>query len=728
MAKEKSPKAVTNNLDDLMTQFQKSYGVEAVQRGSNCQIAGIKRWNVESPLISYILGGGTPVGRHIEIYGPPSAGKTSLACYLAGEAQRQGETVMYIDAEHSADLDYAETLGLVREDVFFCQPSSGEQALSIALDTVLSGLIKIIIIDSVSALTPQAEIDGEMGDQQMGLQARMLSKAMRKLTEAISNNGVTILWINQIRMKIGVMFGCVHADTQVCFVDGSSIPIRKVVENKIKGLVWAYNENSGGMEPREIINWHFNGVVKNSEDFVHIQTTSIDGHGRFGITVTRDHNVLTAGGWKKAREIDLKDQLISKYESVINGTVEDFLWGCVVGDSTISIRHRNTGCIKFQDSENPEYLNWKIGKLSNAFDFKKNGNRFESNYCYEFVKIKKEVGNRDPRLFLSNHYSNLGLAMWFMDDAHLDLQNSHTRYILSVKRFKANKDILFNIQHLFKSVIGVYPTINFKNGSFSFSKRDTCIIAEKIQSYVPNSMQYKLPLEYRGNYKDFDLIHDSKTLKDCVNVVEIRSASKRQMRQKGRYDISVDGLKNYMVGGSNNGVIIHNSPETTSGGKALLFYSSIRLEVRKVEFLQKGNDDPHGILTRVKAVKNKTAAPMRKGEVTIIFGKGFQVEGEYLNLAVKHDIIKKSGSWYSYGEERIGQGRDKAIDFLQNNDDIYNDVKSRVDTILNPEPEDDSKIETRQGKKVSEENGDISKSMEDGELTISGDKWKDSTV
>ena len=194
-------------LDKLITQLEKAHGKGAVQYGNTYSGTNIERWPVSSPLISDILGGGLPKGRIIEIYGPESSGKTSLACYLAGEAQKAGEIVEYIDAEFAAELDYAKTMGLDREKLLLSQPNSGEESLQIALETIESGLVKIIIIDSVSALTPQAEIDGEMGDQQMGAQARLMGKGLRKLVPVCGKMGATIIFINQIRMKIGVMYG-----------------------------------------------------------------------------------------------------------------------------------------------------------------------------------------------------------------------------------------------------------------------------------------------------------------------------------------------------------------------------------------------------------------------------------------------------------------------------------------------------------------------------------------
>ena len=153
------------------------------------------------------LGGGYPKGRIIEIYGPESSGKTTLTLHAIAEIQKQGGTAAFIDAEHALDPSYAKRLGVDTENLLVSQPDNGEQALEITETLVRSNAVDLIVVDSVAALTPQAEIDGDMGDSHMGLQARLMSQALRKLTGIINKSKATVIFINQIRMKIGVMFG-----------------------------------------------------------------------------------------------------------------------------------------------------------------------------------------------------------------------------------------------------------------------------------------------------------------------------------------------------------------------------------------------------------------------------------------------------------------------------------------------------------------------------------------
>ncbi|HMN70215.1 MAG TPA: recombinase RecA, partial [Bdellovibrionales bacterium] len=151
--------------------------------------------------------GGLPKGRIVEIYGPESSGKTTLALSTVAQAQKAGGSVAYVDAEHALDVSYARKLGVKVDEMLISQPDTGEQALEIVETLVRSGAIDVLVVDSVAALTPRAEIEGEMGDSHMGLQARLMSQALRKLTAAISRSNTLVIFINQIRMKIGVMFG-----------------------------------------------------------------------------------------------------------------------------------------------------------------------------------------------------------------------------------------------------------------------------------------------------------------------------------------------------------------------------------------------------------------------------------------------------------------------------------------------------------------------------------------
>ncbi|MGZ8428547.1 MAG: recombinase RecA [Candidatus Deferrimicrobiaceae bacterium] len=196
-------------LDMALAAIEKNYGKGAIMRlGSDVQVKDVPVISTGAISLDIALGiGGIPRGRVSEIFGPESSGKTTLALHIIAEAQKQGGIAGFIDAEHALDLNYARKLGLNTDDLLVSQPDTGEQALEIAEMLVRSGALDILVIDSVAALVPKAEIEGEMGDSHMGLQARLMSQALRKLTGTISKSQTAVVFINQIRMKIGVMFG-----------------------------------------------------------------------------------------------------------------------------------------------------------------------------------------------------------------------------------------------------------------------------------------------------------------------------------------------------------------------------------------------------------------------------------------------------------------------------------------------------------------------------------------
>ncbi len=195
-------------LELSMSQIEKNYGKGSIMRLGDSTSLEIETIPTGSIGLDLALGvGGIPKGRIIEIFGPESSGKTTLTLHIIAEAQKQGGIAAFIDAEHALDPKYAKKLGVDIDNLLISQPDFGEQALDITETLVRSNALSVIVVDSVAALTPKAEIEGDMGDSHMGLQARLMSQALRKLTGAISKSTCTVIFINQIRMKIGVMFG-----------------------------------------------------------------------------------------------------------------------------------------------------------------------------------------------------------------------------------------------------------------------------------------------------------------------------------------------------------------------------------------------------------------------------------------------------------------------------------------------------------------------------------------
>lgn len=205
--KEQSKEKLTA-VEMAVDQIEKQFGKGSIMRLGEATKMNVQTIPTGSLSLDIALGvGGVPRGRIIEIYGPESSGKTTLAYHIIAEAQKRGGLAAFVDAEHALDPEYAKNIGVNIEKLLISQPDTGEQALEIAETLVRSNAIDVLVVDSVAALVPRAEIEGEMGDSHMGLQARLMSQALRKLTGAISKSNTTVIFINQIRMKIGVMFG-----------------------------------------------------------------------------------------------------------------------------------------------------------------------------------------------------------------------------------------------------------------------------------------------------------------------------------------------------------------------------------------------------------------------------------------------------------------------------------------------------------------------------------------
>ncbi len=229
-------------LDAALSQIEKQYGKGAVMKlGDPSAQMNVETIPTGSLSLDLALGlGGIPKGRIVEIYGPESSGKTTLALHIAAEAQKRGGEVAFIDAEHALDPVYARALGVNIDNLYISQPDNGEQALEITETMVRSGAIDIVVVDSVAALVPKAEIDGDMGDSHVGLQARLMSQALRKLTAVISKSNCTVIFINQLREKVGVMFGNPETTTggrALKFYSSVRLDVRRIESLKQSGEV-----------------------------------------------------------------------------------------------------------------------------------------------------------------------------------------------------------------------------------------------------------------------------------------------------------------------------------------------------------------------------------------------------------------------------------------------------------------------------------------------------------
>jgi RecA/RadA recombinase len=460
-------------LELAISQIERQFGKGSVMRlGANGPLEEIAVIPTGALSLDVALGvGGVPRGRVVEIYGPESSGKTTLALHIVSEAQRLGGIAAFIDAEHALDPIYARKLGVNIDELLISQPDTGEQALEIAETLVRSNAVDVIVVDSVAALVPRAELDGDMGDSLPGLQARLMSQALRKLTAAISRSGAVVIFINQIREKIGVMFGCFSYETQVILADGRREAIGRIVEERLPVEVLSCDPATGRVAARRVVNWFDNGEAESFIDF------EVDGGHQF--SATENHLIFTPCGPVKAGDVHLGDEVMK---------VADLHAGAAAGAARI---------------------------------------------------VNRTIRRASP--------------------------GSH------------------------------------------------------------------------------------------------------------RYDIEVEGQHTYLA----DGVVVHNSPETTTGGRALKFYASVRLDIRRQDAIKVGTESI-GVRTKVKVVKNKLAPPFREAEFDVLYGEGISKAGTILDAGVEQGIIEKSGTWYTYKNERIGQGRENAKKWLVENPASLVDLESKI--------------------------------------------------
>ena len=248
---EKAAKARNEALQGALTQIEREFGKGTVMRmgdpGAQVKVNAIPTGALSLDLALGI--GGMPRGRIVEVFGPESSGKTTLVYHVLAEAQKLGGVCAFIDAEHAMDPLYAQRIGVDIDELLVSQPDYGEQALEVCDMLVRSGAVDVVALDSVAALTPRAELEGQMGDQTVGLQARMMSQAMRKLAGNLNRTQTLCLFTNQIREKIGVMFGCFHYDARVVLADGSTEKIGKIVNQRMPVEVMSMDPRPGRSRP-----------------------------------------------------------------------------------------------------------------------------------------------------------------------------------------------------------------------------------------------------------------------------------------------------------------------------------------------------------------------------------------------------------------------------------------------------------------------------------------------
>jgi recombination protein RecA len=690
-------------LEAALLQIERQFGKGSVMRLGDRPAVPVDTIPSGSIALDVALGiGGYPRGRVVEIYGPESSGKTTVALHAVANAQKKGGIAAFIDAEHALDPEYAQRLGVDTEALLVSQPDTGEQALEIADMLIRSGAVDIIVIDSVAALVPKAEIEGEMGDSHVGLQARLMSQALRKITGALNQTKTTAVFINQLREKVGVMFGCMQYGTRVTLADGTQEKIGKIVNQRMDVEVLSYDAETDTMVPRKITNWFDNG---DAERFLQFTVGKSGKNGRAQFAATENHLISTPGGWREAGELLAGDRVMVNEDYLLSDQQIQVILGALMGDGNLSPNRRGRSGTRFRmghGAKQEKYLDWKVSLLGNIGHSRTTNAKgavfADFTPLPELSELHDAVYFGDGKKHLSWDYlkalTPLALAVWYMDDGCFTVRSKGVqertaggtgRIEICVEAMGlGTRDRL--VQYL-RDTHKLDVKLTSRGARHVSVLQFTTAASEKFQKivapYIHPSMDYKLLPRFQGQFAVAPEFVSARQRLVPARILDIHG--KPPTRSMKRFDIEVEGLHNYFV----DGVMVHNSPETTTGGKALKFYASVRLDIRRIETLKDGTDAV-GNRTRVKVVKNKMSPPFKTAEFDILYGVGISKEGSLIDLGVDHGFVRKAGAWYTYEGDQLGQGKENARNFLKENPDTADEIEKKIKEKLGVGPRVDA--------------------------------------
>src|ERR1035441_5326331 len=501
---------------------------------------------------------------------------TTVALHAVANAQKAGGIAAFIDAEHALDPDYAKKLGVDTDGLLVSQPDTGEQALEIADMLIRSGAIDVIVIDSVAALVPKAEIEGEMGDSHVGLQARLMSQALRKITGAVSQTKTTVIFINQLREKVGVMFGCASWYTQVTLADGTRERIGKIVNQKMPVEVLSYDPDLGKMVPRRVISWFNNGPA---DEFLQFTVAKSGGNGRAQFAATENHLIRTPGGWREAGELISGDRVILAEPRQLSEQQTQLILGALMGDGNLSPNTRGRSGTRFRmghGAKQAAYLDWKVGLLGNI-PCTRSANAKGAVFADvtplpELAELHDAVYFGDGQKHLSWEYlkalTPFALAVWYMDDGGFTVRSKGLqertrggsgRIEICVQAMSpGSRDRLTSYLRDTHGLDVKVRTAGARGQAvLQFSTAASAKFQELVAPYVHPSMEYKLLERFRGQFDVQPEFAATELRLVPARILDIHV--KPPTRSMNRFDIEVEGSHNYFV----DSVMVHNSPETT---------------------------------------------------------------------------------------------------------------------------------------------------------------------
>ncbi len=516
-------------LDAALGQIEKQFGKGSIMRmGENLHM-NIESIPTGALALDMALGiGGLPRGRIVELYGPESSGKSTLAMHVVAEAQRNGGVCAYIDAEHAMDPVYARAIGVNVDDLLISQPDTGEQALEITDMLIRSGALDVIIIDSVAALTPRAEIEGDMGDTHVGLQARLMSQALRKLTGGLSKSNTVAVFINQLREKIGVIYGCFEYDARVVLADGTTEKIGKIVNQRMPVEVLSYDPKVGGIVPKRVVNWFDNGKT---DHFLQFTVAKPMKNGRSSFGCTPNHLIRTPTGWVEARKLKVGDNVMEALPHYLTEFQWTALRGTLMGDGAVSptrsglgARYRYSHC-----EQQTEYADWKaslFGNIDSSRHVRKDGVvTYDFTPMPELAQLRNDVYQDGKKYFDDDYFkalTPLSLALWYQDDASFSIRSKGVqkrtegmtgRAVICVEAMESTTRERL-IAYL-ADTWGLRAQLKLsgiqKKAILVFDNANTAKLHALIAPYVHPSMEYKLLPSFQVDSTSNQLLHPCAT-------------------------------------------------------------------------------------------------------------------------------------------------------------------------------------------------------------------------
>ena len=751
-------------LELALAQIEKNHGKGSVMRLGDEVRQPISVIPTGSIALDVALGiGGLPRGRVVEIYGPESSGKTTVALHAVANAQAAGGIAAFIDAEHALDPEYAKKLGVDTDSLLVSQPDTGEQALEIADMLIRSGALDILVIDSVAALVPRAEIEGEMGDSHVGLQARLMSQALRKITGALSNSGTTAIFINQLREKIGVMFGSPETTTggkalkfyasvrldvrrietlkdgtdavgnrtrvkvvkNKCLAEGTRIfdpvtgtthRIEDVVDGR-KQIHVVATAKDGTLHARPVVSWFDQGT----QDVIGLRVA-----GGATVWATPDHKVLTEYGWRQAGELRKGDRVAQPRrfdgfgDSAPISADHARLLGYLIGDGYVGGK-TPVNFINVQQS-----LMDDVTRIAATLGCAAHPQGRMS------IALAHRPGERNGVLELCRRAGIHGKLAWektipswfFEPDIAPDIVGNLLFGLLEsdgwVSReqtgairvgYTTTSEQLAHQIHWLLMRFGIVSTVrdydptqqrpSIINGRRVQSKRqifevrvsgmeNVTAFAESVPMWGPRgiALTQAIPEAMQGRRRGSQATYLATEMTDAVlNYLDERGVTAQEAAAMiGAGSGNPRGGMRQVLGASRLRRDRVQALADALDDKFLhdvlaeeLRYSVIRevLPTRRARTFDLEVEELHNLVAEGVVVHN-CSPPFKQAEFDILYGKGISKEGSLIDMGVEQGFVRKSGSWFTYEGEQLGQGKENARTFLLENADMANEIEKKI--------------------------------------------------